>query len=310
MADIILESFPFDSMEVLNEESSQMEADREYEAEVFRKYFKKFLSNGVYYGHYKNYGENSMKVTADGGMNIRVSTGAGIIEGADFENTEERIITLDRPVSGNRVDRIVVQFNASLDTRSTKIIVKQGTGEVVTELKRNDNIYEICIAEVTVRSISNITYEDIKDTRLDKNLCGIVNSLISVDGEELYQKFQDYIDTVTENLVRKDEENITISGIFKDANGGTSKNNFTDAYKTKLDGIATGATKVVVNNTLTSTSTTEALSAAMGKKLNDEKQKKIVYGTSIPSRRKQWRYLYSIFLIFKKGENYGSKFKW
>ena len=282
--DIILESFPFDSMEVLNTESEQMEPDREYEAAIFRKYFKMFLSNGVYYGHYKNYGENSMKVTSDGGMNVRVAKGAGLIEGADFENTEERVITLERPISSTRKDRIVVQFNASLDTRATKLIVKQGTGEsTVAELQRDENVYEICIAEVTVRSTSNITEEDVKDTRLDKNICGLVNSLITVDGEELYQRFQDYIDSVTENLVRKDEANVTISGTFKDKNGGTSKNNFTDAYKQKLDGIASGATKVVVNNTLTSTSTTAALSAAMGKKLNDEKQKKVKYGTAAPS---------------------------
>lgn len=287
MADIILESFPFDSMEVLNTESQQMEPDREYAAQIFRKYFRKFLSNGVYYGDYNNYGENSMKVIADGGMNIRISKGAGIIEGADFENTEEKVITLERPITATRVDRIVVQFNASLDTRATKLIVKQGTGEnTVAELQRDANIYEICIAEVTVRSTSNVTTADIKDTRLNKDICGLVNSLITVDGEELYQRFQDYIDSVTENLVRKDEENVTISGTFKDKNGGTSKNNFTDAYKQKLDGIASGATKVVVNNTLTSTSTTEALSAAMGKKLNDEKQKKVKYGTAAPSRRK------------------------
>ena len=283
MPDIILESFPFDSMEVFNEESSQMEPDREYEAKVFRKYFRMFLSNGVYYGDYKNYKENSMKVSLDGGMNIKVAPGAGLIEGADFENTEERIITLERPASGNRVDRIVVQMNDSLDTRQTKLIVKQGTGTTPATLQRDENIYEICIAEVTVRSTTNITEEDIVDRRINKDLCGIVNSLITVDGEELYQSFQDYIDEVSENLVRKDEESIILSGILKDKNGGTSKNNFSDKYKNKLDGVSEGATKVIVNNTLTSTSTTEALSAAMGKKLNDEKQGKIKSGVSEPS---------------------------
>lgn len=59
-----------------------------------------------------------------------------------------------------------------------------------------------------------------------------------------------------------------------------SSNDFTDAYKTKLDGIAaqankyvlptaTADTKVTINNTLTSTSTTEALAAAQGKALKD-----------------------------------------
>ena len=107
MANIVtLESFPFDSMEKLNEESGNMEEDRLYEAEVFRKYFAKFLSNGVYYGDWKNYKENSMRVTANGGLSIKIAKGAGIIEGADFENETERIFTLERPVSGNRLDTI------------------------------------------------------------------------------------------------------------------------------------------------------------------------------------------------------------
>ncbi len=282
-SEVILKSFPFDSMNVLNEESGQMEPDREYEAQIFRNYFKKFLSNGVYFGHYKNYGENSMKVVLDSGLNIKVSTGAGLIEGADYENEEELIFILERPAADSRIDRVVVQMDTSLDSRNTKIYIKEGNGTTPAELQRDANIYEICLAEVTVKSTSNILEEDIKDTRLDKNLCGLVNSLITVDGEELYQSFKEYIDTVTENLVRKDQENVTIAGTFKDANGGTSKNNFTDEYKNKLDNIENEANKTIINNTLISDSETEALSAAMGKKLNDEKQKKISYGTAAPS---------------------------
>ena len=78
---VTLRSFPFDSMEVLNEESGQMEDDRLYEAEIFRKYFAKFLSNGVYFGHYKDYGENSMKVSLDNGLTEKVNKGCGIING-------------------------------------------------------------------------------------------------------------------------------------------------------------------------------------------------------------------------------------
>ena len=242
MADIILESFPFDSLEVLNQESSQMEPDREYEASIFRKYFKMFLSNGVYYGHYKNYGENSMKVTSDGGMNIRVATGAGLIEGADFENTEERIIILERPVANTRVDRIVVQFNSSLDTRATKLIVKQGNGNTPATLQRDENIYEICIAEVTVKSTSNITEEDITDKRVDKDVCGIVNSLISVDGEELYQQFQGYISTIIDNIMLKNQDNVCTGKIT--ANGG-----FEGDLKGDVDGNAKTATNATNANT-------------------------------------------------------------
>lgn len=279
MEEIILESFPFDSMDVLNEESSQMEPDREYEAKIFANYFKKFLSNGVYFGEYNNYKENSMKVSLDGGMNIKVAPGAGLIEGVDFENTEERIITLDRPANGVRLDRIVVQLNNSLDTRATLLYVKQGNGSNPADLQRDSNIYEICIAEVLTSSSSNLTEDNINDTRLNKNLCGIVNSLITVDGEELYERFQDYIDTVTDELVRKDQD-IVMTGTITDTEGrGLSKNDFTDAYKNKLDSLSNTS---VINN-LTSTSTTSALSANMGRQLNNTKQNNIKIGSSEPT---------------------------
>lgn len=60
----------------------------------------------------------------------------------------------------------------------------------------------------------------------------------------------------------------------KEDGKGLSSNDYTDAEKTKLSGIATGATKNTVEDTLTSTSTTNALSANQGKVL-DEKIKAI-----------------------------------
>ena len=256
-----------------------------------------------------------MKVSASGGLNIKVNAGAGIIEGADFECEEDKTFTLERPTSGNRIDRVVVKLDKTLAVRETQLYIKSGTGETPATLQRDDNIYEICLAEVIVKSTSNIETNDVVDKRLDKTLCGIVNSLVSVDGEELYQKFQNYIDSVTENIVRKDQD-VTITGTFQDKNGGTSKNNFTDEYKSKLDGIsagatkntttattsanglmsstdkskldgiATGANKTTIENVVTSSSTTNGLSAAQGKALKalvDGKQKSISKGTATPS---------------------------
>ena len=77
------------------------------------------------------------------------------------------------------------------------------------------------------------------------------------------------------------DNNTTYSAATTSANGLMSSSD-----KTKLDGIATGATKNTVENVLTSTSTTNALSAAQGKALKtlvDAKQKTITRGTSTPS---------------------------
>ena len=152
-----------------------------------------------------------MKVIADGGLNIRVSKGAGIIEGADYENEDGVVFTLERPASGTRVDRIIVKLDKTLATRETQLYIKQGNASTPANLQRDDNIYEICLAEVTVKSTTNITQNDIVDKRANATLCGIVNSLISVDGEELYKKFQQYIESIRSNLVLKNQDN-TITG--------------------------------------------------------------------------------------------------
>lgn len=216
MSAITLKSFPFDSMQVLNEESGQMEDDRLYEAEVFRKYFAKFLSNGVYFGHYKNYGENGMKVSLDSGLTIKVNKGCGIINGADYELENDTLFILERPASGERKDRVVVKVDDTLAVRETQLYIKEGNGTVPAILQRDENIYEICIAEITVKSTSNITNTDIVDTRLDKDLCGIVNSLITVDGEELYQKFKEYIQQIKENLMLNNQDNVCSGKIISE----------------------------------------------------------------------------------------------
>lgn len=250
MANLVtLKSFPFDSMEILNEESGKMEEDRLYEAEIFRKYFAKFLSNGVYFGHYKNYGEDSMKVISDGGLSIKIKTGAGIIEGADFENEEEQIFVLERPVSGSRIDRVIVRLDKTLAIRETQLYIKEGNSNVAPILQRDDNIFEICIAEIIVKSTTNITNSDIKDTRLDNKLCGIVNSLISVDGKELYERFQQYIDSVTNNLVRKDQDSVILGkitvngGIVGNVKGNLEGNAKTATTSSSCSGNAATATK-------------------------------------------------------------------
>lgn len=242
-----LKSFPFDSMEVLNEQSGQMEPDRLYEAKIFRKYFAKFLSNGVYFGHYKNYGENSMKVSIDNGLTIKVTKGCGIINGADYELENDTLLVLERPTSGERKDRVIVKVDDTLAVRKTQLYVKEGNGTTPAALQRDENIYEICIAEITVRSTSNLTEADIIDTRLDKNLCGIVNSLISIDGEELYRRFKEYIQSIKENLMLNNQDNICSRKI-------TAKGGFEGNVKGNVTGNCSGSSSSCTGNSATASS--------------------------------------------------------
>lgn len=244
---IDLKSFPFDSMKVLNEESGQMEDDRLYAAKIFREYFAKFLSNGIYFGNYKNLGESSMKVSLDSGLTIKVNKGCGIINGADFELETDTLFVLERPTTGNRIDRVIVKVDDTLAVRKTQLYVKEGNGTTAAALQRDNNIYEICLAEVTVKSTSNITQTDIVDKRANSQLCGIVNSLITIDGEELYQRFQNYIESIKSNLVLKNQNN-TITGKLT-VNGGVKAN---------VEGNASGSSSSCSGNSRNSNKATDS----------------------------------------------------
>ena len=65
-----------------------------------------------------------------------------------------------------------------------------------------------------------------------------------------------------------------LSHSHDDVVAGGASGFMTGSDKTKLNGIATGATKNTVTNSLTSTSTTNALSAKMGNQLNTDKANK------------------------------------
>lgn len=181
MNEIELESFPFDS--IID--------DREYEAEVFRNYFEKFLTTGVYFGLYENYGDYSMKVMTDSNLNVKVIKGCGLIRGADYNLKSDTILSLEMPIGTDRNDMIVVRLDDTLEERKTKMYVKQGTATEFAELERTIDVYEICLAKIVVRDRAlEIEMDDIVDTRRDKELCGIVTSLIDID-------IQDVLDDIT-----------------------------------------------------------------------------------------------------------------
>lgn len=58
--------------------------------------------------------------------------------------------------------------------------------------------------------------------------------------------------------------------VDRETGKGLSANDYTDAEKAKLAGVAEGANQTVINNTLTSASDTQALSAAQGKALKEQ----------------------------------------
>lgn len=218
MNEIELKSFPFNS--ILD--------DREYEAEIFRNYFGKFLTTGVYFGLYNNYGDYSMKVVADTGLNVKVTKGCGIIKGADFELKEDTVLSIEMPVGSSRNDMIAVRFDDTLEERKTVLYVKQGTATAFAELERTTDVYEICLAKIVVGDrVLAVTADDITDTRRDNVLCGIVTSLIDIDIQDVLDDITTKKDAFFENLTEVEKEKI--DSIIKDLQ------DYCDEFKEVLD---------------------------------------------------------------------------
>lgn len=178
----------FDSQITYDEDGSPI-YDRPNTAAQLRKMFSSFLSNGVL-GSTNNY-----QVVAKSGMSVTVQPGMCWIEGACGFETDARTLQLAPSGTQDRIDRIVLRSDLSVDVRSINLYVVKGTeaaAPVAPALTRNSTIYEIAIADILVSKNSTaITQQRITDTRTNTNLCGIVTGIIKqVDTTTLYNQIQ------------------------------------------------------------------------------------------------------------------------
>lgn len=167
--------------------------DRSYLAEDFARYFSTFIGNGVF----PNPSDQLQVIATEGNMNIRIKKGCAWINGYFYENTDEYILKLN-PADGvlDRTDRVVLKLDFL--ERKIKAVVKQGdwnSNPVPKELQRDENAYEIALADVKVKhGIIGINAGDIIDLRLNKNLCGIVHGTIEqVDTTEIFNQYTRYL---------------------------------------------------------------------------------------------------------------------
>ncbi|WP_242865180.1 hypothetical protein [Clostridium botulinum] len=181
----MIKSFPFNAVYDANGVP-----DRAYLAEDFARYFAKFIGTGVY----PNPATGLQVVAIDNNMQIRIKKGDGYILGRDFENTDDYIIQLD-VADGvlSRIDRVVLRLDYL--KRDIIPVLKKGnyaSSPIAPALQRDADAYEIAIGDVYVKNGAiKINQSDITDTRLNKELCGIVHAIIQqVDTTEIFRQFQ------------------------------------------------------------------------------------------------------------------------
>lgn len=178
--------------------------DRTYTAEDFTKYLDGIVGSGVLPKP-----SNCLQVYASSGMQVGVYPGQAWLEGHKLINTANVLLTIEAAdVTLNRIDRVIMRVDKT--AREIQIVVKKGTAASSPqppEVTRSEDVLEYGLATVTVdRNVTSITAADITDTRLDSDVCGVVQGLIQqVDTSTLYNQWQaafnDWFESVQDTVV-------------------------------------------------------------------------------------------------------------
>ena len=150
--------------------------DRTYKAEDWAEYFASFIGNGVF-----PVPSTELQVVAGSGMNVTVRAGKAWINGYFYQNTGDltvQLATADGQL--NRIDRIVVQWNLTNRTISTKVKSSGfSASPSAPAVQRDADIYELVLADVFVAAgVTAITQSRITDQRLNTSLCGVVAAVV------------------------------------------------------------------------------------------------------------------------------------
>ena len=150
--------------------------DRTYKAEDWAEYFASFIGNGVF-----PVPSTELQVVAGSGMNVTVRAGKAWINGYFYQNPGDltvQLATADGQL--NRIDRIVVQWNLTNRTISTKVKSSGfSASPSAPAVQRDADIYELVLADVFVAAgVTAITQSRITDQRLNTSLCGVVAAVV------------------------------------------------------------------------------------------------------------------------------------
>lgn len=164
----------------------------EYDAVDWRNYFEDIVETGVL-----DKTASNLQVRAGSGMNIIVPTGKAWLLGYGYYNDSNKTIQL-QTANGTypRIDSVVTRYDESPPLAHPKIetIVVTGTptsNPSPPSIVRTNTIYDLKLAEVTVKKgATSISQADIKDTRFDATVCGIVKSPASrIDTSNLFAQY-------------------------------------------------------------------------------------------------------------------------
>lgn len=149
---------------------------------------------------------SDLQVSATGRMAVDVKPGyaflltaKGGVGGITYGSNATEGLTIPTAESTTRYDYIAVRYTK--DTNKCVLVSVKGSGSKPSEPVRTASVYEIILAIVRVRAnASEISAEDIEDTKLNQTYCGLVidgTDRIPTDGYDA--QFTDFMNRTKTN---------------------------------------------------------------------------------------------------------------
>lgn len=152
----------FDSTEVVEEVGGFPRGNKAVDSDFFARMISCFWSDGVL-------GEDSFRVSAAGGLQIKVDSGIAWIKGRMAWQKSPQTLAL----SAGKKYTVALRLNRAAGEFS--LVLADGDYAV----QRGDEVYDLVLATVDVQAgAASVSESDIRDTRGERELCGIVTSTV------------------------------------------------------------------------------------------------------------------------------------
>lgn len=239
-----MRSFPWDSLVVSMGDDGFPIYDRNYEASDLREVYQTFFSNGVFLDT-----SDAFQVTPGEGMNVLVATGKCCINGTIGYESSTRTLALQASSSQDRIDTVVLRWNANVETRSIDLYVKTGVAAATPTaptLTRSETVYELGLADIfVVKNSGAVSASRITDTRLNTSRCGVVTPFASINTESFYETLNAALQELEDKLEEQTQRAVDLA---QDAIDGTVAGNLQsqiDGKVSKAGDTMTGDLKIV-----------------------------------------------------------------
>lgn len=154
---------------------STEEDERIYSAADLARFHNQIIGNGVS----NDPNLPNLEVTSESNMDVSLGAGFMFANGYMYQNTDGLTLTHDTADANNdRIDRIVIKFDANPEERTINAYVKKGTPSSnpnPPSLTRDNYVYEMSVAQVRIiKGKSFIEQSEIIDERSNDAVCGYI----------------------------------------------------------------------------------------------------------------------------------------